>query len=72
MNEICKAQYSNKSLGVNARSINLLDMEKHLTAAGIAARNAYSNNVKYGTTELVGKPHFTTELFKLLNLKPNC
>ena len=51
MNEICKAQYSNKTLGVNARSINLLDMEKHLTAAGIAARNAYSGNVKYGTTK---------------------
>ena len=51
MNEICKAQYSNKSLGVNARSINLLDMEKHLTAAGIATRNAYSDNVKYGTTK---------------------
>ena len=51
MNEICKAQYSNKSLGVNARSINLLDMEKHLTAAGIAARKAYSSNVKYGTTK---------------------
>ena len=32
MNEICKAQYSNKTLGVEARSINLLDMEKHLTA----------------------------------------
>ena len=51
MNEICKAQYSNKSLGVNARSINLIDMEKHLTAAGIAARNAYTYNVKYGTTK---------------------
>ena len=51
MNEICKAQYSNKTLGVNARSINLLDMEKHLTAAGIAARKAYSSNVKYGTTK---------------------
>ena len=51
MNEICKAQYSNKTLGVNARSINLLDMEKHLTAAGIAARNAYTNAVKYGTTK---------------------
>ena len=54
MNEICKAQYSNKSLGVNARSINLLDMEKHLTAAGIAARNAYTNSssgIKYGTTK---------------------
>ena len=51
MNEICKAQYSNKTLGVEARSINLLDMEKHLTATGIAARNAYTNAVKYGTTK---------------------
>ena len=52
MNEICKAQYSNKSLGVNARSINLLDMEKHLTAAGIAARNGYTNGVQqYGKTK---------------------
>ena len=51
MNEICKAQYSNKSLGVNARSINLLDMEKHLTTSGITARNAYTNAVKYGKTK---------------------
>ena len=53
MNEICKAQYSNKTLGVEARSINLLDMEKQLTAAGITARNAYqydSSTAKYGTT----------------------
>ena len=51
MNEICKAQYSNKTLGVEARSINLLDMEKHLTADGIKARNAYTDAVKYGTTK---------------------
>ena len=54
MNEICKAQYSNKTLGVEARSINLLDMEKHLTADGIKARNAYkysSGTAKYGTTK---------------------
>ena len=54
MNEICKSQYSNKTLGVNARSINLLDMEKHLTADGIKARNAYqynSSTAKYGTTK---------------------
>ena len=54
MNEICKAQYSNKTLGVEARSINLLDMEKHLTPTGITNRNAYkynSDTVKYGTTE---------------------
>ena len=54
MNEICKAQYSNKTLGVEARNINLLDMEKQLTTAGIAARNAYkysSDTAKYGTTK---------------------
>ena len=54
MNEICKAQYSNKTLGVNARSINLLDMEKHLKPEGITARNAYqydSSTAKYGTTK---------------------
>ena len=54
MNEICKAQYSNKSLGVNARSINLLDIEKHLTPDGITKRNSYqysSSTAKYGTTK---------------------
>ena len=52
MNEICKAQYSNKTLGVEARNINLLDMEKQLTAAGIAARNGYTNGVQqYGKTK---------------------
>ena len=51
MNEICKSQYSNKTLGVNARSINLLDMEKHLTPTGITNRNAYTSSVKYGTTK---------------------
>ena len=55
MNEICKAQYSNKTLGVEARSINLLDMEKQLTAAGIKSRNEYnkgsSTYAQYGTTK---------------------
>ena len=55
MNEICKAQYSNKTLGVNARSINLLDMEKHLTPTGIKSRNEYnkgsSTYAQYGTTK---------------------
>ena len=51
MNEICKAQYSNKALGTEARSINLLDMEKQLTPTGITNRNAYTNAVKYGTTK---------------------
>ena len=55
MNEICKAQYSNKTLGVEARNINLLDMEKHLTPTGIKSRNEYnkgsSTYAQYGTTK---------------------
>lgn len=48
MNAICEAQYSNSALNVKARNISLLDMEKQLTTAGIAARNKYK---KYGTTK---------------------
>lgn len=53
MNEICESLYSNKKMMTKARNINLLDMEKHLTPKGIAARNSYMNaaNIKYGTTK---------------------
>ena len=54
MNAICETQYSNSALNVKARNISLLDMEKHLTPDGIAARNAYqydSTRAKYGTTK---------------------
>ena len=54
LNEICKKQYSNSDLGVEARSINLLDMERHLTDDGIMARNNYqfnSNFLQYGKTK---------------------
>ena len=53
MNKICEELYSNSTLNVTARNINLLDMEKHLTAEGIVARNAYPSNSseKYGTTK---------------------
>ena len=54
MNAICEAQYSNSALNVKARNISLLDMEKQLTTAGIAARNTYqydSTRAKYGTTK---------------------
>ena len=50
INDICEKLYSNTAKGIKARSINLEDMEKHLTDAGFTARNAYSgSNVKYGT-----------------------
>ena len=54
MNKICEELYSNSTLNVKARNINLLDMEKHLTTPGITARNAYqysSDRAKYGTTK---------------------
>ena len=55
MDKICEALYSNNSRGIKARSIDLLDMEKHLTSDGITARNgsssAVSSAVKYGKTK---------------------
>ena len=51
MDKICEALYSNNSRGIKARSIDLLDMEKHLTSDGIKARNGSSSTVKYGKTK---------------------
>ena len=54
LNDICEKLYSNTAKGIKARSINLEDMEKHLTDAGFTARNAYTNSSsgkKYGTTK---------------------
>ena len=49
INDICEKLYSNTAKGIKARSINLEDMEKHLTDAGFTARNACKNAVTYGT-----------------------
>ena len=54
INDICEKLYSNTAKGIKARSINLEDMEKHLTDAGFTARNAYTNSnsgKKYGETK---------------------
>ena len=45
LNDICKKQYSNSSLGVSARSINIEDLEKDLTEVGEKARDEYESNV---------------------------
>ena len=47
INDICEKLYSNTAKGIKARSINLEDMEKHLTDAGFTARNAVAYG--YGT-----------------------
>ena len=49
LNDICEKLYSNTAKGIKARSINLEDMEKHLTDAGFTARNAHKSEVTYGT-----------------------
>ena len=53
LNDLCKTQYSNSTLGVTARSINLEDIEKKFSSTGIAARNAYStfDDTQYGNTK---------------------
>ena len=51
MNEICKAQYSNKNLKIYARSVTLVDMEKKLTDTGLATRNTYTTAAQYGKTK---------------------
>ena len=59
LNDICSKQYSNKGLGITARSINIEDdIEIEMNAKGIEARNSYIGNpngpdeivVKYGIT----------------------
>ncbi len=48
LNDLCKSQYSNSTLGVTARSIDLEDIEKKFNSTGINARNAYSG---YGNSQ---------------------
>lgn len=54
LNDICKELYSNKSLGIEARSINIGDIENKLSDEGIEARNKYSTTGenKYGEASI--------------------
>ena len=51
LNDICKELYSNSSLGIYARSVDLEDIESQMNETGIAARDAYTNVVQYGNTK---------------------
>ncbi len=52
LNDICKEFYSNSTLGITARSINIEDIENQLNETGIAARDAYTNGqIQYGKTK---------------------
>ena len=52
LNDICKELYSNSSLGVTARSINMEDIESQMNETGIAARDVYTyDGTQYGKTK---------------------
>ena len=52
LNDICKELYSNSTLGITARSINIEDIESQMNETGIAARDAYVHaNTQYGNTK---------------------
>ncbi len=54
LNDLCAKLYSNTTLGVIARSMNLMDIESKLNDAGKSARDAYVNpysNTQYGYTK---------------------
>ena len=54
INDICRSLYSNSSLGIEARSLDLKDIEDKMNATGKAERAKYTNAVKYGETKTYG------------------
>ena len=51
LNDICSKQYSNKSLGITARSIKIEDIESKFSDIGIQARNKTNlYGIQYGNT----------------------
>ena len=52
LNDICKELYSNTSLGLTARSINIEDIENQMNETGFAARDAFVYGARqYGKTQ---------------------
>lgn len=53
LKDICKELYSNSTLGVEARSVNLEDIESQVNETGIVARDAFvsGGSVQYGDTK---------------------
>lgn len=53
LNDLCASLYSNSTLGVTARSMNLEDIEKKINSFGINDRNAYTfDEIQYGNTKI--------------------
>ena len=56
INDICKSLYSNNSLGITARSIDLKDIEDKMNDTGKNAISAYTSNggIQHGNTKTYG------------------
>lgn len=48
LNDICKELYSNNTLGIEARNINIEDIENQMNQKGILSRDEYIQAIKYG------------------------
>ena len=57
LNDIAEKQYSNSSLGVTARSVNIDDIEAKMNSTGISAKNTFIAGQRYRwrKTNLCGK-----------------
>ena len=57
INDMCRSLYSNSSLGVTARSIDLKDIEDQMNEAGLEARDAFiqsDSGTQYGNQKTYG------------------
>jgi len=65
LNDLCKSLYSNSTLEVTARSIDLEDIEPKLNSIGIAARNAYTayGGLQYGNVKTTQPNYFDDPSF---------
>ena len=66
LNDLCASLYSNSTLGVKARSINLIDIENKLSDAGKNARDTYttSKGIPYGNTQTYTGTVRTPDIYK--------
>ena len=69
LNDICEKQYSNSSLGITARSINLEDFEQKLTDTGKKIRDEYEYaGITYGNLKkYTGNNSYYPNLYAIEN-----
>lgn len=64
LNDICKTLYSNSNMNIQARSLNMEDLENQMNTTGKNVKNNYvnaENNSQYGQTKTYGQSGSETE-----------